>query len=68
MATRFFGSPLAWKIIGAFAAFQLALMKVIPGKKYTGTITPMGNLPDTGIMALLPTSLLLFCSLPAHLV
>jgi 7-dehydrocholesterol reductase len=44
--SRFFGTLIAWKIIGIFAALQLLLMRIIPGKKYTGTITPMGNLPE----------------------
>lgn len=44
--SRFFGTATAWKIIGVFAALQLILMRVLPGKKYTGTITPMGNLPE----------------------
>jgi 7-dehydrocholesterol reductase len=43
---HFWGSATAWKIIGVFAAFQLLLMRILPGKKYTGTITPMGNLPE----------------------
>ena len=64
---RFFGSPLAWKIIGIFAALQLALMKILPGKKYTGTITPMGNLPeyrDNGLASYIITFVLFFaCSL-----
>ncbi len=41
----FFGTPLAWKIIASFAAFQLFLMKVVPGKPFVGPITPMGNIP-----------------------
>ncbi len=41
----FFGSPAAWKILGAFAAFQLLLMRVIPGKPFLGPITPKGNIP-----------------------
>jgi 7-dehydrocholesterol reductase len=41
----FFGSGVAWKIIASFAAFQLFLMKVVPGKPFTGPITPKGNIP-----------------------
>lgn len=41
----FFGSPTAWKIIGAFAAFQLLLMKIVPGKPFLGPVTPKGNTP-----------------------
>ncbi len=40
-----FGSAKAWKIIGIFAAFQLLLMRVVPGKPFLGPITPMGNVP-----------------------
>jgi 7-dehydrocholesterol reductase len=41
----FFGSAAAWKIIASFAAFQLFLMKVVPGKPFVGPITPKGNVP-----------------------
>lgn len=41
----FFGSPLAWKIIAIYAAFQLFLMRIIPGKPFLGPITPKGNIP-----------------------
>jgi 7-dehydrocholesterol reductase len=60
--SRFFGSVMAWKIIGIFAILQLALMK-IPAKKFTGTITPMGNLPeykDNGLASYIITFALFF--------
>lgn len=41
----FFGTPLAWKILAAYSAFQLFLMKVIPGKPFLGPVTPKGNIP-----------------------
>ncbi len=41
----FFGSPLAWKILATFAAFELLLMKIVPGKPFLGPITPKGNVP-----------------------
>ena len=41
----FFGSPLAWKILASYAAFQLLLMKIVPGKPFLGPITPQGNIP-----------------------
>ncbi len=50
----FFGTTTAWKIIGLFAATQLILMRVLPGKKYHGPLTPMGNTPeytDNGLLA-----------------
>jgi 7-dehydrocholesterol reductase len=52
----FFGSVMAWKIIGIFAGIQLVLMRVLPGKKYNGPLTPMGNTPeytDNGLLAYL---------------
>jgi 7-dehydrocholesterol reductase len=41
----FLGTPLAWKILACFAAFQLFLMKAVPGKPFVGPITPKGNVP-----------------------
>lgn len=41
----FFGSTAAWKILGCFAAFQLLLMKIVPGKQFKGPVTPEGNIP-----------------------
>jgi 7-dehydrocholesterol reductase len=41
----FFGSATAWKIIAIFAAFQLLLMRFVPGKPFHGPVTPMGNVP-----------------------
>lgn len=41
----FLGNSTAWTIIGTFAAVQLILMKAVPGKKWTGPITPNGNTP-----------------------
>lgn len=40
-----YGSPMAWKILGIYAAFQLCLMKLVPGKPFEGPVTPMGNIP-----------------------
>jgi len=37
--------PLTLKMIGAFMLFQLVLMKVVPGKQFTATITPKGHRP-----------------------
>lgn len=39
------GSPKAWTIIGCFAVFELALMRLIPGSTKTGPVTPKGNIP-----------------------
>lgn len=41
----FFGTLKAWQIIGVFALAQLILMRVVPGKSWTGPITPNGNVP-----------------------
>ena len=64
---HFFGSATAWKIIGIFAGWQLMLMRVLPGKKFTGTITPMGNLPiykDNGLASYILTFVAFFaCTL-----
>ncbi len=40
-----FGSPTAWTIIASFAAFELLLMRILPGARFEGPITPMGNVP-----------------------
>lgn len=69
--SRFFGTVTAWKIIGVFAVLQLSLMKLIPAKTFTGTITPMGNLPeykDNGLASYIVTFVLFFvCSLGLNL-
>jgi 7-dehydrocholesterol reductase len=41
----FFGTRAAWEIIGVFAATELVLMRVLPGKPFHGPVTPMGNVP-----------------------
>lgn len=69
--SRFFGTAQAWKMIGIFAALQLILMKVLPGRKYTGNPTPMGNIPqykDNGLLSYLVTFALFFlCTHVLHL-
>lgn len=44
-APVFFGSANAWAIIGTFMLTQLILMRVVPGKKSLGPLTPNGNTP-----------------------
>lgn len=39
------GSKLTWTIIFIFAAFELFLMRALPGKMVQGPITPKGNVP-----------------------
>jgi 7-dehydrocholesterol reductase len=41
----FFGSAIAWKTIAIFAGFQLLLMRLLPGERYEGPVTPAGNIP-----------------------
>ena len=39
------GSVTAWKFIIPFSIFQLALMRILPGKITLGPVTPAGNVP-----------------------
>ncbi len=41
----FFGTPTAWAVIGVFSAVQLALMRLVPGARFEGPITPKGHIP-----------------------
>jgi 7-dehydrocholesterol reductase len=41
----FFGTQTAWTMIFVFAAFELFLMKALPGKRFEGPVTPSGNIP-----------------------
>ena len=53
-----FGSPLAWIIILSYAAFQLLIMRCLPGKIFYGPITPKGNVPvykANGVLAFATT-------------
>jgi len=40
-----FGSPTSWLMILSFAAFELMLMRVLPGFEFKGPVTPKGNIP-----------------------
>ncbi len=40
-----FGSKVAWGYILPYAAFQLILMRILPGRETKGPITPAGNIP-----------------------
>jgi 7-dehydrocholesterol reductase len=40
-----FGSPTAWTILAVFAAVELALMRLLPGARFEGPVTPTGNVP-----------------------
>jgi len=37
--------PTALKLIFSYSAFELLLMRLVPGKRFTSTITPTGHLP-----------------------
>jgi 7-dehydrocholesterol reductase len=37
--------PLVWRLILTFMAFELFLMKAVPGKTFVATLTPKGNRP-----------------------
>lgn len=48
------GNSEVWVIIAAFAMFELLLMIILPGRYYTGSVTPKGNVPhykDNGLLA-----------------
>lgn len=66
----FWGSPTAWCIIVVFLLFQLALMRLLPGKIYYGPTTAKGNVPvykANGVLAFLTTILTFyFCSFYFH--
>jgi 7-dehydrocholesterol reductase len=62
-APFFWGSATAWKIIFCFTLFQLALMRLLPGKIFEGPITPKGNIPvykENGALAFI-TTMAVFC-------
>lgn len=40
------GNSMSWNIIGIFMLIQLTLMRVVPGKKVTGPISPTGQVPE----------------------
>ena len=39
------GTAAGWKIIGTFAAVQLLLMRLVPGRHFCGPTTPKGYVP-----------------------
>ena len=58
------GSTTAWEIIFVFIIFELALMRLLPGKVWEGPITPKGNVPiykANGFLAFL-TTITVFCT------
>ncbi|CEG56507.1 phosphatidylethanolamine N-methyltransferase family domain-containing protein [Legionella fallonii] len=62
-APVFWGSATAWKVIFYFTIFQLAIMRLLPGKMFNGPITPQGNVPvykENGALAFI-TTMVVFC-------
>src|SRR2546426_543094 len=61
----------AWTILGVFAATELVLMRVLPGKQFLGPITANGNVPvykANGVLAFVVTiALFLGASYGLHL-
>ena len=68
---HFFGSTIAWEMIGAFMAIQLLLMRMVPGKKVTGPETPKGHIPvykNNGFSCFVITLALFYlCTYPFNL-
>ena len=62
----FWGSSIAWKMILYFSLFQLALMRLLPGKPFLGPLTPKGNTPvykANGVLAFTVTFItFIFCT------
>jgi 7-dehydrocholesterol reductase len=38
-------TPIAWKIIACFGAFEAFLQLALPGKRFEGPVSPAGNVP-----------------------
>ncbi|CAF23944.1 7-dehydrocholesterol reductase [Candidatus Protochlamydia amoebophila] len=41
----FFGTSIAWTMLVILASLQLILMRILPGERYEGPITPAGHVP-----------------------
>lgn len=69
-APYFFGSATAWQILGIFAAVELILMRLLPGKLYKGPVTPAGHIPvykANGLAAYAVTMILFYlCGYQFH--
>ena len=64
------GNYEVWTIIAVFATFELLLMIILPGRHYTGSVTPKGNVPhykENGLMAFILTiatfGLIVYCNI-----
>ncbi|ARH00674.1 7-dehydrocholesterol reductase [Legionella micdadei] len=67
----FWGSGLAWAMIGGFILFEAALMRLLPGKEFQGPISPKGYIPtykENGLLAFVITIVTFsFASFGLHL-
>ncbi|KTD24872.1 7-dehydrocholesterol reductase [Legionella maceachernii] len=55
---HFWGSGPAWMMISCFIVFEAALMRLLPGKRFQGPLTPKGNAPiykENGFLAFVIT-------------
>lgn len=39
------GTEAGWRIVGVFAVVQLLLMRLVPGRRFQGPVTPSGHVP-----------------------
>lgn len=66
------GSPAAWSALGIFAAVELVLMRVLPGKSFSGPVTATGHTPvyrANGVLAFGVTmALYILCAYPLGLI
>jgi 7-dehydrocholesterol reductase len=51
----FFGTPTAWAMIGVFAAVELTLMRLLPGKEFRGPSRRAATCPSTRPTACSPS-------------
>lgn len=62
-APHLLGSPIAWGAISIFAVIQLIFMRILPGARWEGPVTPKGNVPvykANGVLAFVATIALWF--------
>lgn len=62
-APVFFGTKLAWAMLGCFIGLELLLMRILPGKRVSGCASPKGVVPvykANGLLAFVCTMGLFF--------
>lgn len=66
----FFGTREGWQIICIFMLTQLLLMRIVPGKRFEGPLTPKGNIPvykANGVLCYFITLILFYlCTYQFH--